>query len=564
MKRTLKPVYKGKITKFAQVYDKDPSQIKVTFPFTLHDVANVKSIAHRRFISEGKDKYWLVPNNNGSIEALHRFGFKFDEKLQERLNSFHQTQIDNKEQLKVELWPYRKITVPGLKGNLLPYQETGVHFIEDKNGCILLADEMGLGKTIQVIAWLQLHEKLRPAIIVCPAVVKWNWARELQKWIPHPKVQVLSGKNPQGIPIIGEILIINYDILEAWSPILFGTHPKVMVLDECHNIKNPKAKRTEAVLKFRPIVPHRIAVSGTPITNRPQEFFNSISFVAPNLFNYWRFCQRYCDAKRNGFGWDFSGASNIKELYDILTSTIMIRRLKKDVLKDLPDKLYSVIPLEIDNRKTYEKALEDVISFIANTKGEEKAELAKGAEVLIQIETLKTLAAQGKFHLMVEWITEFLESGKKLVFMAHHKFMLDALQDVFGDICVRIDGSTPAEQRSKIVESFQRNPEIRLFIGNIKAAGVGITLTAASDIAIGEYPWTPGELGQAIDRVHRIGAKDTVNVHLFVGLNTIEEEIVEILDRKMKVLGQVLDGQEPDEDSLLQELVARFKKSNLK
>jgi SNF2 family DNA or RNA helicase len=447
--------------------------------------------------------------------------------------------------------------VQGLRGELFPYQRKGVGFIEIKEGRALLADEMGLGKTVQALAWLQLHVKKRPAVIVCPASLKLNWAREAQKWMTDPNVEILSGKDPW-IPV-GDVLIINYDIVSAWIAVLQEMEIKVLILDECHLIKNSAAKRTKAIKQLAKGIPHRIALSGTPIVNKPVEAFNAIKIVNPSVAgNFWDYAQRYCGAHRNGFGWDFNGATNTQELHMKLTNSIMLRRLKKDVLTELPDKTYSFIPIEIDNRKEYTTAEDNFIAFVRATKGKEAAEKANNAAALAEIEGLKQLAVKGKLNQAVQWIEEFLESEDKLVVFTTHTFTIDTLMQKFKDIAVRVDGSTSLKTRQEAVDSFQTNPRCKLFVGNIKAAGVGLTLTAASNVVFLELPWTPGDLQQAEDRCHRIGQKDNVTIYYLLAERSIEERIAHLLDEKKKILSSVLDGRTPETTSLLTELIKAY------
>ncbi len=412
--------------------------------------------------------------------------------------------------------------------------------------------------TAQSLAYLQLHPELRPAIVVCPASLKLNWAKEANMWMTKPKIQILSGENPS-VPLVGEIIIINYDVLPFWANALSKIKAKVLITDECHYYKNNAANRTKAVKKLGKSIPHVIALSGTPIINRPVEMFNALKFIDNMLFtNFWEYAQTYCNARHNGFGWDFSGSSNTEELHQKLTSSIMIRRKKADVLKDLPDKMYSFVPMELDNERDYRRAENDFIGYIKDTKGAAAASKASNAEILAQIETLKQLAVKGSLKQAIEWIENFIETDGKLVVFAVHKFVIDALMEAFPGIAVKIDGSISNENRQKSVEEFQNNDKIRLFFGNIQAAGVGITLTAASKVAILEFPWSPGALDQAIDRVHRIGQKDSVTAYYLVAPGTIVEKIAYMLDSKRKVLDAVLDGKVTEEDSLLSEIMNEY------
>lgn len=524
-------------------------RVKIFFPFDPNTLAIIKSIPGRRFHGDKFPKHWSAPMEQETIKTLAKHGFELSEELIRFLSA-------KKAQ---EAQAPKSIDVPSFKKELFPYQKEGVAFIESRNGRALLGDEMGLGKTIQALAWLELHPEKRPVIIVCPAHLKFNWAKEAKTGLSRKtNIEILQGTSPS--PVKGEIIIINYDILVHWIDALKEIQPQVLVFDEGHYIKSNKAQRTKAVKKLAKGIPHVIAISGTPIVNRPVEGFNIIQVVNKEIFpSYWDYTHTYCDAKHNGFGWDFSGASNKEKLHKILTDTVMIRRKKADVLPDLPDKLYSFIPMEVDNEREYFQAEQDFIRFLRKEKGEEVARKAKNAEHLVKIEGLKQLAVKGKMGQAITWIKNFLEeNGDKLVVFAVHKAVVNALMEEFKDIAVKVDGSQNATQRNAAVEVFQNNPEIKLFVGNIQAAGTGLTLTAASSVAFLELPWTPGELVQAEDRCHRIGQKDTVNIYYLLAGSTIETEIAQLLDEKRKVLEAVLDGKEAEETQLLTALIKRY------
>ena len=236
----------------------------------------------------------------------------------------------------------------------------------------------------------------------------------------------------------------------------------------------------------------------------------------------------------------------------------MIRRKKIDVLKDLPEKVYSYIPVELSNAKEYLHAEDDFIQWLKETKGSEAVRRTGQVMALAKIEALKQLAVKGKLKQAMEWIYNFLQSGKKLVVFATHHFVIDALIAEFPNISVCIDGRVSMSDRQKAVDSFQNDSNIQLFIGNIEAAGVGITLTAASDAVFLELPWTPGKLVQASDRIHRIGQKFSVTIYFLLSANTIEEKIAKLLDNKLKVVTAVLDGQDVPDESLLSELMKSY------
>lgn len=530
------------------VLESNGKTVKITFTFNHEDIQRVKTLDRRKFHKKDGKAWWTAPLKIETVEKLKEWGFALNDKLEEFLSNSH-----------VDITKIEEIEIPGLRGKLRPFQKKGVAFIEAKNGKALIGDEMGLGKTIQALAWLQLHPEKRPAVIICPASLKLNWKKEAKTWLKDPDIHILSGKRPYSIPY-KDILIINYDILADWVEKLKTMNPQVLIADECHLVKNNKTKRTKAIKKLAKTIPHIICLSGTPIVNRPIELYNAITLVDSTVVpSYWHYAQRYCGARHNGFGWDFTGASNTEELHEILTSTIMIRRTKKEVLQELPDKIYTIIPVELDNHNEYTYAENDFISWIAENKGEKAAEKAGNAETLAKIETLKQIAVRGKLKQAVEWIKNFLETNEKLIVFAVHKFVIDTLMKEFKDTAVKVDGSVTGKKRQEAVDRFQTDGTVRLFVGNIQAAGVGLTLTAASSVAFLELPWTPGELTQAEDRCHRIGQKNVVNVYYLLGTETIEEKIARMLDSKRKVLDAVLDGKETEEESLLSALINEYK-----
>lgn len=549
--------------------------IKMEFPFNRDVINQVKTIPGRKYHNTDKGKYWTAPISVEAINKLEKLGFEI-----------HPTFLEFRKEREIDVDDISAdVEIPGLGGSLFDFQAEGVSFLELRNGRALIGDEMGLGKTVQALAWLQKRQAIRPALIVCPASLKLNWRREAISWMDGPSIQIIQGTSTEP-KLVGDIVIVNYDVLQHWREKLADHNFQAIVFDEVHYIKNNKAKRTKAAKSIAKGIKHVICLTGTPIVNRPIEILNAIQLIDKSVApNRWNFLQRYCGAKYNGFGWDFSGASNTDELHQKLTSTIMIRRKKKDVLKDLPDKIRSFTPMELDNESEYKNAEADFVSFVkkqteidVKTRLKEelgdladmvqiddsklqklKEEKASKVNVLSQIEGLKQLAVKGKMKQSVNWIRDFLNSGEKLVVMAVHKFVINELMEQFGDIAVKVDGSVTGQDRDQAVEQFQNNDKIKLFVGNIQAAGVGLTLTASSTVAFLELPWTPGDVLQAEDRVHRIGQKESVAIHYLLAQDTIEEKIAHLIDQKRKVLDSVLDGVETDNVSLLSELMNEYK-----
>lgn len=533
-------------TKSATLAEDNSGQkvIKIACPYDIATINQIRSLPGRKW---HPDLYvWSAPLHVSTLQKLIEFGFILDDKLQ--------TFIQKSKQKSTEIF------VNGIEGmkHLYPFQKEGVAFIDSNDGRVLLADEMGLGKSCQSIAYLNLHPEIRPVVIVCPASLKLNWQNELLKWMKKPKIQILSGEKTY--PIHADIVIINYDILPHWLFAIKKFNPKIVIFDESQYMKNSRAKRTKAGRQLAKTLSHVIALSGTPVINRPIELYTTINIVAPHLYpNFKYFTERYCAPKFNGFGMDYSGCSHIDELHQTLVTTCMLRRLKKDVLKDLPDKTYSFVPMELDNVKEYREAESDFINFVRKQKGQDAAMRAKNAEMVTKIETLKQVAVNGKLKNCIEFINDFIETDEKLVVFATHKFVIETLMQKFSKVAVKIDGSSTMQERQKSVEDFQTNDKVRLFIGNIQAAGVGVTLTAASNVAFLELAWSPSQMDQATDRCHRIGQKNAVTVYYLLAQNTIEERIAELLDRKRQIVSNILDGVEAEKESLLSEIINQYK-----
>jgi hypothetical protein len=336
---------------------------------------------------------------------------------------------------------------------------------------------------------------------------------------------------------------------------------KVLV-HNCQTLGNRRSQRTRAALKLGRSCKHVIALSGTPLVNRPAELWPTLHMIRPDLYpSFWTFCQRFCKPRRTPWGWDFSGASNLDILHSTLTRQMMVRRLKKDVLKDLPEKMRCVVPVEISDRKEYELARDDFVGWLKSRQAD-RVQSALRAQQMTQIGYLLRLCARLKLRAVVDWCNEFLSgSDEKLVVFAVHRKMIEALdRRLEGGKHVVIDGQVGGRFRKAAVDQFQRDPSTRVLIGNVKAAGVGLTLTAASNVAFAELYWTPGAMTQAEDRCHRIGTTSTVWAHYLVAHGTIEERLCKAIQDKQSTIRTVLDGGvEEDDLSILDMLVEELK-----
>lgn len=436
-----------------------------------------------------------------------------------------------------------------------PFQRKGIRFIKKNKGRALIADDMGLGKTIQVLGWLAVNPNKRPVVIITPSNAKYNWADQIKE---HTKMkcQVLSGRIPY--PITESIVIINYDILtytkkikgikreaeKTWKNELIKFKPKVLVIDECHYVKNRGADRTKACKKISKNIPHFLPLSGTPILNRPVEFFPVLNMIQPKEFSsFWRYAFRYCEPKRGfkGRGWDFTGASHLDELHERI-HCFFLRRMKNEVLKQLPKKQRTILTIDISNAEEYQKAKIFFLQWYREIAGKASAKRAKKAQALVKIGQLKQLVAEGKINAACQWIDDFLFSTQeKLVVFVYHRKIFDLLIKKYKRISAI--GGKAGKERQHQVKKFQTNPKCRIFIGTIKADKESITLTASSTVLFLELGWTPSEHDQAEDRVNRIGQKDNkINAYYLLGRNTIDQYVWDIIEKKRIVINKIIDG----------------------
>lgn len=468
----------------------------------------------------------------------------------------------------------------------LPYQRAGIHYALGRRGT-LIADEMGLGKTVQAIGVINGDESIRHALIVCPASLRLNWARELKRWLTREATIIVAGAGRGGGPLVAatggdiRIRIVNFDLLGKRMRELLGATIDLLIVDEAHFGKNAKAQRTKSVLLLSKIPKRRILLTGTPICNRPRELFPLLQIVAPEEWDpagkdrktgkpypegsgksYFRFARRFCAAFKDERGhWDMTGASNLPELQDRLRATCMIRRLKSEVLTELPAKRRQIVELEggedaVDEERRlwnrHEGELERLregveLARAAETEDEYSSavrRLQEGARMAFtEIAKARHATAIAKANQVVEHVREVLESGtQKLVLFAHHKDLIAKLASELGEYSpVLLTGDTAMQARQDAVDAFQREPGVRLFIASIMAAGVGLTLTAASHVIFAELDWVPGNVTQAEDRCHRIGQVNSVLVQHLVLAGSLDAQMARVLVAKQEVADSALD-----------------------
>ena len=559
----------------------------------------------------GSDKTWRFVLNSGNATKFSEFlselpNVQVDPALRERLDAL---MAEAEHRLEASRAEDSSLVIKGLGAELRPFQRAGVEYAL-RTRRTFIGDDMGTGKTVQALAALKVEDAF-PAVVVAPNAVKLTWTEHVQGplpyaptgWLPGKRAVALYGQKPDPEQLRGaDVVVVNWDMLSYWLELLVALRPKALILDECHMAKNSKAKRTKAALKLAKVVRRRgdgmvLNLSGTPLLNRPIELASQLDILGrlDDFGGFFGFAKRYTGAYRDTYGWDFSGATNLEELSERLRSTCFIRRTKDQVLPELPPKQIAHQHVELDNRREYLAVENDVIAYLREQVtreaefDEELADLpeeerkqrirqrasdaaykAEQAQHLVQINALRRVIAKGKLNASIEWIKNFLDSTEeKLVVMAYHvdemqKPLLAALGEYNPAV---IAGGVGAEVQKANERKFQTDPTCRVIVCSLRAAGVGITLTAASNTAMLELDWTPTVLEQAEDRTHRIGAEGHESVTCWYLLGklprseepTIDDDMRALLSAKLAVTSTVTDGTARQvEVSILREVTERM------
>lgn len=446
---------------------------------------------------------------------------------------------------------------------LKPFQRESVtRMVKQKR--ILNSDDCGLGKGLQAIA--AIHElQAYPCLIICPASLKYMWAKEWAKWTTK-KGLMLSGTKPHIIDTLTrDLAIINYDILHAWKEMLVATGFKSVIVDESHKIANNSRmfKATKYIVGDGTDyeIPIRICLSGTPIQTKPSQLANQIEVLGyGNEWEYNKLEILRLERLYKQMNANLSENNWIKDLNQKLLSSFMIRRKKEDVLPELPERSETIIPLEIDNTQTYcayEHTFKDKLSRNNMSFQERK----------LRADQLRRIVAKQKLRQFFEWLDLFLIAGEKIVVFAYHREIQEALITRYTGKSLAILGGMSAKQKDSYVERFQNNDiaddkESQLMICSVKAANAGLTLTAASYMAFLELSYIPSELEQACARIHRIGQKKPVTIYHFLALDTIDMRMWQLIQNKLATIDTIIDGQVGDLDvklDIFEDLVESYK-----
>jgi SWI/SNF-related matrix-associated actin-dependent regulator of chromatin subfamily A-like protein 1 len=439
-----------------------------------------------------------------------------------------------------------------LGGELAPFQWAAVDYALQARR-VFLADEQGLGKTVEALAALEADGAF-PAIVICPAAMKLNWEREAQRWLPHRSVAVIHGR--VAVPPRGDITILNYEIVAAHRQALTRPRPRAIVVDESHYCKNPSAKRTQAVRALAASVAPdglRLALTGTPVLNHADELIAQLRVI-----------DRLSDFGSGArFSAQFRGRLSEERLHWHLRRHCFVRRLKADVLPQLPAKRQVVVPMALNNDAEYRLAERDVIAWLRTQPLDLSTLNAKiastlRAQRLAQLGTLQRLAARGKLAAAMAWIDDFLASGEALVVFARHIEVQQAVLQRFPD-ALHLMGQDTLAAREASIAAFQRPDGPQLIVAATRVAAQGITLTRASNVAFLELEWTPAMHDQAEDRCHRIGQHDAVTAWYLLAASTIDETMARLIQSKRATVAAVTDGRAQESGGLVEAVVRELR-----
>lgn len=458
------------------------------------------------------------------------------------------------------------------------YQREGICFgLEHKR--IIIGDEPGLGKTLQSIGIVDTANAY-PCLVICPSSLKINWQREFEKFTDKSALVLDNNvRTTWGYLLsmgVHQVAIVNYESLRkffVWDirggkqfrlkDVVFNPQIqafKSIIIDESHRVKDPSAQQTIFTKGLSVGKDWCILLSGTPVVNRPEDLIAQLSIMnrLGEFGGRAKFIADYCTDPKDKTA---EPAVPLSELSRQLYDTCMIRREKAKVLPQLPDKTRVDLYIEISNDKEYNLAAEDLAAYLQEytecTDWEIRRKMRM--EALVKFMTLRSLATKGKIAQAVDFIRTFLDSGKKLIVFCSLHEVVDELQKVFPR-AVTVTGRDRAVNKQASVDAFQNNPNVQLIICSIKAAGVGLTLTAASDVAFIELAWTYADCCQCEDRAHRIGQKDNVTCYYLLGRGTIDHTIYRLIHRKKSIANEIMNADDEilTDEMYFNELVKSF------
>jgi SWI/SNF-related matrix-associated actin-dependent regulator 1 of chromatin subfamily A len=529
-------------------HDKQP---KVAKKWIILDAYFAQKLADDKLYTEIPQKVWVEKLLAEKDKAYHIWGRVFET---EELHDFWlpKASIIKDNTVKDVVIDYEKYSH---RPPLSHQKEAIQKLVENKR--YILADDMGLGKTTSTIIGA-LETGAKKILIICPATLKINWKREIENYSDR-SVYIAEGKN---FSTEHDFVIINYDIIKNFhdpkkkddSEILRANFDLVVV-DEAHYIKNAQAQRTKLINDIVKNVDRIWLLTGTPMTSRPIDYYNLLSLVdSPVAKNWMAYVIRYCQGYQFKVGsrkvWNVMGASNLEELRD-RTSGLTLRRLKEDVL-DLPDKIITPVYLRLKS-KEYEEVMGEYYNWYEKNPEESKSLTVQ----FTKLTKVRQIIANEKIAQTIELTENILEQDKKVIIFCNFTESLNKIVEHFGKSAVKVDGSMSKPERQHSVDEFQDNPKVKVFVGNIKAAGVGLTLTAGEAVVMNDLSFLPSDHAQAEDRAYRYGQKNNVLVYYPIFENTIEGIIYDILNNKKQVIATVM-GDNQNSGDVAEEILKRI------
>jgi SWI/SNF-related matrix-associated actin-dependent regulator 1 of chromatin subfamily A len=521
-------------------HDKQP---KVAKKWVILDAYFAQKLADDRLMTEIPEKVWVEKLLADKEKAFHIWG-KITES--QELHDFWlpKASIIKDNTVKDVVINYEKYSN---RPPLTHQKEAIQKLVENKK--FILADDMGLGKTTSTII-AALEAGAKKILIICPATLKINWKREIENYSDRP-TYIAEGKN---FSTEHDFVIINYDIIKNFhdpkkkddSQILRADFDLV-IIDEAHYIKNAQAQRTKLINDLVKKVDRLWLLTGTPMTSRPIDYYNLLSLIdSPVAKNWMAYVIRYCQGYQFKVGprkvWNVMGASNLEELRD-RTVGLTLRRLKEDVL-DLPDKIITPVYLRLKS-KLYEEVMGDYYNWYEKNPEESKSLTVQ----FTKLTKVRQIIADEKIAQTIELAENIIEQDKKVIIFCNFTDSLNKICEHFGKTAVKLDGSMSKGERQLSVDQFQDNEKVKVFVGNIKAAGVGLTLTSAEAVIMNDLSFLPSDHSQAEDRAYRYGQKNNVLVYYPIFENTIEGIIYDILANKKQVISTILGDNQNSPDA---------------
>jgi len=521
-------------------HDKQP---KVAKKWVILDAYFAQKLADDRLMTEIPEKVWVEKLLADKEKAFHIWG-KITES--QELHDFWlpKASIIKDNTVKDVVISYEKYSN---RPPLAHQKEAIQKLVENKK--FILADDMGLGKTTSTII-AALEAGAKKILIICPATLKINWKREIENYTDR-STYIAEGKN---FSTEHDFVIINYDIIKNFhdpkkkddSQILRADFDLV-IIDEAHYIKNAQAQRTKLINDLVKKVDRLWLLTGTPMTSRPIDYYNLLSLIdSPVAKNWMAYVIRYCQGYQFKVGprkvWNVMGASNLEELRD-RTVGLTLRRLKEDVL-DLPDKIITPVYLRLKS-KLYEEVMGDYYNWYEKNPEESKSLTVQ----FTKLTKIRQIIADEKITQTIELAENIIEQDKKVIIFCNFTDSLNKICEHFGKTAVKLDGSMSKGERQLSVDQFQDNEKVKVFVGNIKAAGVGLTLTSAEAVIMNDLSFLPSDHSQAEDRAYRYGQKNNVLVYYPIFENTIEGIIYDILANKKQVISTILGDNQNSPDA---------------